>query len=73
MHKSLKQVEERLYYGNGVYMGDVLAGVDGYYVFWPELRGGYWSEGMLLEIVNHLKALNAEWDAQVQKDLSGSR
>ena len=64
----LTQTEERLYYHNGVYMGDVIVGDDGYYYFWPENRGGCWSEGHMIEIAAHLRKLNAEWDIQVQTD-----
>lgn len=66
---SLKQTGEKLYYGNGVYLGDVICDVDGYYKFWPETRGGgYWDEHMLRLICLHLTEKNKEWDKQVQND-----
>jgi hypothetical protein len=57
-----------LYYENGVKLGEILCEVDGYYVFYPELNGGYWSEHILRAIADLLGTMNAEWDAIVQAD-----
>lgn len=64
----MKLIEEKLYYHNGRYMGDVLQDVDGFYKFWPdrERYGGYWDEGVLLEIANVLHKKNKEWDEQLR-------
>lgn len=47
---------------NGVKLGQLLREVDGYFVFYPELRGGFWPSYMLREISNKLEGLNAPWD-----------
>lgn len=57
-----------LFYENGVKLGEVLCNEDGYYDFWPELRGGYWSAPVLRQIADLLDAKNQLWDEQVQKD-----
>jgi hypothetical protein len=55
---------------NGVELGIAYREIDGFYVFDPGLeRGGYWDEMILLGIAGHLHALNAEWQAQITKDL----
>ncbi len=66
---SVNQQGMKLYWGNGVYLGDVIADVDGYYKFWPEVRGGgYWDEHILFAVGNRLKELNKECDMQVRSD-----
>lgn len=66
---SLSQKGMKLYFENGVYLGEVIADVDGYYKFWPETRGGgYWDEYLLRSVADHLKELNAAWDEQIQND-----
>lgn len=53
-----------------VCIGDILMDVDGYYKWWPKDTRGYLNEEFLFHIARYLHALNAEWDAQVQKDLA---
>lgn len=55
---------------NGVFAGAILKGDDGYFEFWPEHRGGYWPAWSLRDIADKVDALNAEWDAIVQKELA---
>lgn len=62
--------EGKVYYENGVALGELAMGVDGYYVFFPEKRGGYWDAPVLLALSELLTEMNAAWDAQVQKALS---
>lgn len=71
----MKLIEEKLYYHNGVYMGDILADVDGFYKFWPdrERYGGYWDEGVLLEIASFLKEKNASWIKEMDTYFEASR
>ena len=45
--------------------GDIIALDDGYYYFW---NGGGLSAQNLRDIADGLDLLNAEWDAQVQKE-----
>lgn len=54
---------------NGVYMGTFEAGDDGYYVFWPTFRQGYWPAYMLTALGNALDELNKDWDEKVQREL----
>lgn len=61
---------------NGEYIGQFIMGVDGYFNYWPKgSNGGYYDEGFLYAIADHLKELNREWDKQVQNDpaISGLR
>lgn len=55
---------------NGTPVGELYQEVDGYYVFHPIHRQGYWDEMSLRQIVDKMQELNAPWDAQVQADLS---
>lgn len=50
---------------NGVTLGEISQSEDGYYVFWPELRGGYWDDFVLRALAERLVSLNAEWNAVV--------
>lgn len=61
----------KLYYHNGVYMGDVLQDCDGFFKFWPDrTKSGYWDEGMLLEIASHLANENADWNREIEEYFS---
>ncbi len=65
----MSQSGTKLYYENGVYLGDVIADVDGYYKFWPDCKGGgYWDEHILRLICLHLEGMNKEWDEQIKND-----
>lgn len=57
----------KLYYHNGMYMGDVLMDEDGYYKYWPEHKSGYWDEGCLLDIAGYLHEKNKDWDESVNE------
>lgn len=51
--------------------GDFVAGDDGYYVYWPkDYPGGSVAAHDLRILADHLDSLNAEWDAQVKRDLT---
>ena len=56
------------YYGKCV--GEVQADVDGFYKWWPMDNRGYLDECFLGAMAQFLHSLNAEWEAQVQRDLS---
>lgn len=61
-----------LFWDNGVFLGECLQDVDGYYKWWPNQQtSGYLDEGFLLEMYNFLHELNREWDAQVRRELGG--
>lgn len=51
---------------NGVDMGEFYMEVDGYYVYVPILRGGFWPAYMLRAVADKLDEVNASWDKQVQ-------
>lgn len=55
---------------NGALLGEFYREVDGYYVFLPLLRGGFWDQYVLQELSEKLLELNREWDEQIQRDLS---
>jgi hypothetical protein len=65
-HETLGEKWWKLYYHNGVYMGDVIMNDDGYYVFVTDkAKNGYWTEGNFLELYTYLKAKNKDWDESV--------
>lgn len=55
------------YASNNVKLGEFYKEVDGYWVFSPELRGGFWSEGVLSALADELENMNADWDEEVSK------
>jgi hypothetical protein len=69
-HVEFKQVEGRNHYlvsYNTCKMGEFLVEVDGYFVYYPELRGGAWESWIMHEIADKLDELNAPWDAEVNR------
>jgi hypothetical protein len=62
----------KLYYGNGVYMGEVLRDVDGFYKWWPLHKEGYLDEGVLLEVAHLLKGLNQSWENEINEYFDAS-
>lgn len=59
-------------YDNGVSLGELEQGVDGYYYWWPvhPSTDGCYPSHVLLSIANALVALNAAWDREVQQIFS---
>lgn len=58
-------------FGEGsVYLGDLVADVDGYYKFFPVKGEGYWDQGTLQYIVTKLQEVNTPWDKFVNKEMS---
>lgn len=49
------------YHENGVYLGNILCKEDGFYAFWPLLKGGYWEAFMLRAIADKLDEMNQPW------------
>lgn len=47
---------------NGIKLGELIEGVDGYWAFFPEMRGGYWEGWILRELADKLDAINRPWD-----------
>ncbi len=47
--------------------GDFVTGDDGYVVFWPENRHGYYTAANLRELADELDYVNAPWDRQVNE------
>lgn len=58
-------------YENGVYLGDIVKEVDGFYVYYPEIRGGYWSSHMMREIADKIDELDAPWQKEMDKYWAG--
>lgn len=66
MNKEVLKIDgSKLYFSNGALLGEVLAGDDGFYCFWPELNGGFWEAYVLKAIADYLDELNKP----VQKDI----
>ena len=62
----------KVYYTNGVYMGDILRKEDGFYDWWPVHRGGYITSWILRELADKLDEMNKEWEETIEKDCSVS-
>ena len=62
----------KVYYENGIYIGDFMIGDDGYYYYWPEHHDGCLDSYHLFDIHQNLEALNKEWNEIVQKELNAS-
>lgn len=56
----------KAYYDNGVYIGDVLAWDDGFYVWFPDDKKGYLNEGFLLNMYELLHKLNEPMDKELE-------
>lgn len=56
-----------------VRIGELVMMESGYYEFFPDLkRGGYWPAYMLRDIADLVDWTNADWDAQVKRDVGGT-
>lgn len=58
--------DDQVHHENGVYLGEFVMDVDGYYYFYPDLKGGHWSAAVMREICDLLDARNAEWDREIR-------
>jgi hypothetical protein len=56
---------------NGVILGHLLKEVDGYFVFYPELRGGFWESLIMRILADKMDDLNRDWDEIVQREIGG--
>lgn len=54
---------------NDAEMGEFYQEIDGYYVFDPILKSGYWPSEMLRAIADELDNLNKEWNEEVHRDV----
>lgn len=59
----------RVLYENGVDMGVMYVEVDGYYVYQPIQRFGYWSAEVMRAVADTLDVLNKPWDRIVNADI----
>ena len=70
--KKKKQEVYDVFYENGVFVGQLLCGDDGFYAYWPELKPGYMPEHFLRSLANKLFTLNEEWNEIIQRDFGGN-
>lgn len=54
-------------YVNGVNLGELYVEIDGYYVYWPSPRNGFWESHAMREIADKLDELNADWDRSIHE------
>jgi hypothetical protein len=59
----------KVYAYNGVQVGEMYIECDGYWVFQPVLRNGYWESWMLMHLGRKLHKLNRKWHQQVIRGL----
>lgn len=64
---------QEVFYENGVHLGDFVINDDGYWVFFPELKGGYWDEYILQLLADKLKEINEPWDKEIQAYFASER
>lgn len=57
-----------LRFRNGVECGSVIREVDGYYVWYPRKKSGFWESHYLHAIAYLLEGMNEEWDRVVKSD-----
>lgn len=55
-----------VFFENGVKIGEFIQDVDGFFKFFPELRGGYWRSYVLREVADAEDAHNEEWNKQIE-------
>lgn len=58
-----------IFFENGVKIGALIMCEDGYYNFFPELRGGYWTSYIMREIADKVDEINKPWDEKIQQEL----
>lgn len=56
------------FWENGVYVGDILMDVDGFYKWGPKENGGYLDEWFLYCMFTKLKEMNKKWQEQLDND-----
>lgn len=70
MKLNLEQVGEATYNvktNGGLKLGEFYREVDGFYVFYPEERKGFYSEEYLGALIFELQQLNAPWKENIRK------
>lgn len=56
----------KAFWENGVFIGDILKDVDGYFKFWPRTDlYGHYDELFLVSMFKTLEKLNAKWDKEI--------
>lgn len=61
----------KLFYKNGVQLGEILMKEDGFYDFWPNLNGGHWPAHLLHAIAKKLDEMNAPWEKEIEAHFAG--
>lgn len=76
----LRQVKKRgydyykVFYKNGVYLGDIISKEDGFYDFWPDYsKRGCWSAYVLRELADKLDEMNAPWEKDIEEYFSQNK
>lgn len=68
---TIERIKDQLayiaYHDNGVKLGEIIMSEDGYYVFFPELREGFWEAYVLRQIADKVDEMNKPWDDQVKQ------
>lgn len=57
----------KLTFYTGIEMGEFYKEIDGYYVYWPIQRNGFWESYVLRIIADKLDELNEPYDKEVQE------
>lgn len=70
MKLNLEEVSKTLYNvktSSGLKLGEFYQEIDGFYVFWPGERKGFYSEEFLEALIFELQQLNAPWKENIRK------
>lgn len=59
--------QHEVYYEDRVFLGHLLMKEDGFYDFWPDLKGGCWSAYVLREIADKLDEINAPYEKELNE------
>jgi hypothetical protein len=73
MVKFTKQSENDylIVFENGICLGHLLKEVDGYFVYYPETRGGFMESWIMRIIADKMDDLNRDWDETARREIGG--
>ena len=63
---SIKE-NNKLYYDDRVYIGEVYKEIDGRYVYQPECNGGFFEDNTLIGIGTFIQKLNEPFDKEIEE------
>lgn len=63
--------QRRVFYENGVFLGEYVMDVDGFWYFWPDQsKGGHWGPDVLRALADKIDEMDKPWRDQINKELA---